>query len=315
MEITPSVKSGLIWLYGILLGIIIILKILQLKKKEVDNYLIRARSFFWLVVFFTVAFMINLPVAFVAIALLSYLALKEYFSLIPTRRADRRVLFWAYLSIPVQFYIIYLHWATMFYLFVPLYVFLIISVRMVTLGETEGFLKSLATIQYGLMTTVYSFGYLALFFTIPAYYNPSGGNIGLIFFILLATVLNDFAQMLCGKLLGKHKITPKVSPNKTWEGFFGGIIISTLFAVLVAPSLTSLSIAASAFAGFFLGIVGFLGDITMSAVKRDMQVKDTSNLIPGHGGILDRFDSLIFTAPLFFHFFVFINGISITRIF
>lgn len=315
MEITPSVKSGLVWLYGILLSIIVILKILKLKNKNVDNLYIRACSFFWLVVFFTVAFVVNLPIAFAAIALLSYLALKEYFSMIPTRRADRRVLFWAYLSIPVQFYIIYLHWATMFYLFVPLYVFLIVSVRMVTLGETEGFLKSLATIQYGLMTAVYSFGYLAMFFTIPAGYNPRGGNIGLIFFILLATVFNDFAQMMCGKMFGKHKITPKVSPNKTWEGFLGGVIISTLFAVLVAPSLTSLSIRMSAFAGFFLGIVGFLGDITMSAVKRDMQIKDTSHLIPGHGGILDRFDSLIFTAPLFFHFFVFINGITINRVF
>lgn len=315
MEITPSVKSGLVWLYGILLAIIVILKILKSKKKEVDNLFIRACSFFWIVVFFTVAFIVNLPIAFGAIALLSYLALKEYFSMIPTRRADRRVLFWAYLSIPVQFYIIYLHWATMFYLFVPLYVFLIVSVRMVTLGETEGFLKSLATIQYGLMTAVYSFGYLAMFFTIPAGYNPRGSNIGLIFFILLATVFNDFAQMMCGKMFGKHKITPKVSPNKTWEGFLGGVIISTLFAVIAAPPLTSLSIKMSVFVGFFLGIVGFLGDITMSAVKRDMQIKDTSHLIPGHGGILDRFDSLIFTAPLFFHFFVFINGITINRVF
>lgn len=119
--------------------------------------------------------------------------------------------------------------------------------------------------------------------------------------------------MACGKAFGKHKIIPKVSPSKTWEGFIGGVIGTTLLTVLVAPFLTPFSHLEAAFAGFVLAIAGFFGDVTMSAVKRDMGIKDTSSLIPGHGGVLDRFDSLIFTAPLFFHYFAYINTIVITK--
>ncbi len=311
--ITDNVKFFTAGLYVFLLGLMTLFKILGKMGKNVENWQIRTRSFIFITLIFTIALCSTKFVAFIFIGLLSYLALKEFFSLTPTRRTDRRVLLWAYLSIPFQFYFIYINWATLFYLFIPLYVFLLISIRMVMVGNTDGFLKSLATIQWGLMTTVYSFGYLALILCIPAQYNPIGGSVGLLFFILLITVANDFTQMFCGKLFGKHKIIPKVSPNKTWEGFIGGVIGTTGLTMLIAPHLTSLTLTESAFAGCVLAIAGFFGDVTMSAVKRDMGVKDTSSLIPGHGGILDRFDSLIFTAPLFFHYFAYINTIVINR--
>lgn len=311
--ITHNVKLCLAAFYGFLFALMIIFKTLQLIKKDVENWLIRTRSFIFITVIFTVALLSNKIGAYVLITLMSYLALKEFLSLTPTRRTDRKVLLWAYLSIPIQFYFIYINWAAMFYLFIPLYVFLLISMRMVLVGNTEGFLKSLATIQWGLMTSVYAFGYLALILAIPFKYNPVGGSVGLLFFILLITVANDFMQMFCGKAFGKHKIIPKVSPNKTWEGFLGGVACTTILSTLLAPILTPFSIPQAAFAGFVLAIAGFFGDVTMSAVKRDMGVKDTSSLIPGHGGILDRFDSLIFTAPLFFHYFAYINSIVITK--
>lgn len=311
--ITENVKFMLFGLYGFLFVLMGVLKFLQFKKKNVDNWLIRVRSFIFIVVIFTVAFCTNKICAFALITLLSYLALKEFFSLTPTRKTDRRVLLWAYWSIPVQFYIIYINWAALFYLFIPLYVFLLISMRMVTIGNTDGFLKSIATIQWGLMTSVYALGYIALILAIPFKYNPIGGSLGLLFFILLITVANDFMQMFSGKMFGKHKIIPKVSPNKTWEGFIGGVIGTTILSMLIAPVLTPFTLLQSAFCGSVLAIAGFFGDVTMSAVKRDMGVKDTSSLIPGHGGILDRFDSLIFTAPLFFHYFAYINSIVITR--
>lgn len=310
---THNVKVILAGLYVLLLGTMGILKIAQFMKKDVENYLTRARSFLFLTVIFTVAFFTNEIGAFLLLMLLSYLALKEFLSLVPTRRTDRRVLLWAYWAIPVQFYIIYIHWATLFYLFVPLYVFLLVSMRMVMVSNVDGFLKSLATIQWGLMTSVYALGYLALILVIPDKYNPVAGSVGLLFFILLITVANDMMQMICGKAFGKHKIIPKVSPNKTWEGFIGGVIGSTIFTTVLSQFLTPLSIPQAAFAGFVLAIAGFFGDVTMSAIKRDMGVKDTSMLIPGHGGVLDRFDSLIFTAPLFFHYFAYINTIVITK--
>jgi phosphatidate cytidylyltransferase len=184
---------------------------------------------------------------------------------------------------------------------------------MVMASNVEGFLKNLAVIQYGLMSTVYALGYLGLLAIIPMQYNPKGGAIGLLFFILVFTVSNDFIQMFSGKLFGKHKIIPKVSPNKTWEGLIGGVIGSTLLAVIMGVLLTPFSVPQLVFAGIVLSIFGFFGDVTMSAIKRDLGVKDTSTLIPGHGGILDRLDSLLFTAPLFFHYFAYTYSIVFTR--
>jgi len=114
---------------------------------------------------------------------------------------------------------------------------------------------------------------------------------------------NDVAQYFWGKLLGRHKVTPNVSPKKTWEGLIGGVLTTVLLATLVGPYLTPMDPLWSALAGGVIGISGFLGDINISAMKRDLGVKDAGGLIPGHGGILDRVDSLTYAAPAFFHFF------------
>ena len=116
------------------------------------------------------------------------------------------------------------------------------------------------------------------------------------------TQFNDVCQYVWGKLLGRHKIIPKVSPNKTWEGFIGGVSTVTLCAGFAAPYLTPLSFNQGLLAGVIIGVSGFIGDVVISSVKRDLQIKDTGSFIPGHGGILDRIDSLLYTAPLFFHF-------------
>ena len=199
----------------------------------------------------------------------------------------------------------------MFYLFIPLYLFILIPLRMVMVGDTEGFLKSCGTIHWGLMTCVYAIGYFATYLAIPDEINPSGGALGLLLFILILTIFNDFMQYLFGKTFGKNKITPKVSPNKTWEGFLGGVASTAVLSVCLAQILTPLSILQSVIIGIGVAIAGFFGDITMSAIKRDMGVKDTGALLPGHGGILDRLDSMIFTVPLFFHYIAYYFKIGI----
>jgi phosphatidate cytidylyltransferase len=129
--------------------------------------------------------------------------------------------------------------------------------------------------------------------------NDSAGAIGLVLFLLFIT------QYIWGKTCGKHKIIPKVSPNKTWEGFLGAVLTTSLVAGFIAPLLTPLEFKYGLLVGLLVGLViavsGFFGDVLISSVKRDLQIKDSGNLIPGHGGILDRLDSLIYTAPLFFH--------------
>lgn len=309
--LTHNVKVCLIVVYAAVIFINVFAYVLKFFKKNTENFITRMKSFWIILILFTLAFCFNKIAAIIFVMLISYLALKEYFSMIPTRPSDRRVLFWTYLSIPVQFYFIYTNWVVMFYLFVPLYMFLLIPIRMVLTQNTDGFLKSCGTIHWGLMTTVYAIGYLGLYVIFPEHINPSGGGIGLLMFVLLLTIGNDFMQYVFGKTFGKHKIIPHVSPNKTWEGFFGGVLSSTIFSILLAPFLTPLSLGQSCFVGVILAIAGFLGDVTMSAVKRDIGVKDTGTLLPGHGGILDRLDSLIFTAPLFFHYIAYTFSIDI----
>ena len=125
---------------------------------------------------------------------------------------------------------------------------------------------------------------------------------GMLLFLLVFTQLNDVCQYVWGKSFGKHKIVPKVSPNKTWEGFIGGAATIIFTSYFVAPYLTPLTSVQGLVAGMIIAFSGFIGDLVISSVKRDLQIKDTGQFIPGHGGILDRIDSLMFTAPLFFHY-------------
>jgi phosphatidate cytidylyltransferase len=148
---------------------------------------------------------------------------------------------------------------------------------------------------------------MAFWLALPDEVNPAGGGDALLFYLVFLTQMNDVAQYLWGKSLGRHKLTPTVSPNKTWEGLIGGIATTTLLAVVLAPHLTPLTRYESVLAGVLIGVCGFIGDVTMSALKRDIGVKDSGSLLPGHGGILDRLDSLTYTAPLFFHFVYYLH--------
>ena len=236
------------------------------------------------------------------LAFLSFLAFKEYLSLIPTRRTDHRVLFWAYLTIPIQYYLIAKGWYGAFIVFIPVYAFLFLTLRMVLIGETEGFLRSIGLLQWGLMTTVFSIGHVAYLLVLPKAGNPHGGGFALLLYLVFLTQINDVSQYWWGKALGRRQISPKVNRNKTWEGLLGGVCTTTLLAVILAPFLTPLGRWAAVGAGLIIGLGGFTGDITLSAVKRDLGIKNTSAMLPGRGGILDRIDSLTYAAPLFFHY-------------
>ena len=262
----------------------------------------RTDSWWWMIGAFTLAILLNQTVAIVFLGLIAYLALKEYLSLVPTRRIDREVLLFAYLAIPLQFYWAEINWYNMFIVFIPVWMFLFFPALMALRGQTQGFLRAVGTLSWGLMMTVYTLSHMAWLLVSGDRINPIAGGVGLLFFLVVLTQFNDVAQYCWGKPLGRHKVTPNVSPKKTWEGLIGGIATTTLVAGLVGPYLTPMDWRWSALAGAILGVSGFLGDITMSAMKRDLGVKDTGGLIPGHGGILDRVDSLTYAAPVFVHF-------------
>ncbi|MEQ1528333.1 MAG: phosphatidate cytidylyltransferase [Methylococcales bacterium] len=267
----------------------------------------RIRTWWLIVAVFAVAVLANRTISVLTLGLVSFLAFKEYLSLIPTRRADHRVLFWAYLAIPVQFYWVWLGWYGMFIIFIPVYVFLLLPMRMILIGETQGFLRAIGTLHWGLMITVFSLSHMAFMLVLPAQQNPAGGAMGLLIYLVFLTEINDVAQYIWGKSLGKRKISPKVSPNKTVAGFLGGVGTTTVLAVALAPWLTPLTNYQALAAGLLIGIAGFVGDVTISALKRDLGVKDSGSILPGHGGILDRLDSLTYTAPLFFHYVYFLH--------
>ena len=262
----------------------------------------RVRSWWLIVALCSLALTFSRTAALLFFGLVSFLALKEYLTLIPTRQTDRRVLFWAYLSIPVQYFWIGIEWYGMFIIFIPVYLFLLLPVAMVLNGETQGYLRAAGTLHWGLISMVFSLSHLAYLLVLPQGEYPQVSGPSLVLFLLLLTELNDVAQYCWGKLLGKHKISPTVSPNKTMEGFIGGVLTTVPLAMLLAPWLTPFSSLDAVLAGALIAVAGFFGDLSLSALKRDLGIKDSGNLLPGHGGILDRVDSLTYTAPLFFHF-------------
>ena len=140
--------------------------------------------------------------------------IKEYLSLIPTRRADRRVLFWAYLCVPLQYLFIGMHWYNMFLIFIPVWAFLWIAMRMVLRGDTKDFLRAAGTIHWGLMTMVFGLSHLGLLVTLPLA-NPSEvDGRTLVLFLVFVVELSDVLQYVWGKTLGRHKVIPTVSPNE-----------------------------------------------------------------------------------------------------
>jgi phosphatidate cytidylyltransferase len=261
-----------------------------------------------MVTVFSVAILFSRALSIAFFAFVSFLALKEYLSLIPTRRADRRVLFWAYLAIPVQYGWVAAEEYGLFVVFVPVYMFLLLPLRMVIVGETRDFLRAVGTLHWGLMTMVFSLSHVAYLLVLPLPNQPAAGGAGLVLYLVALTELNDVAQYLWGKRFGRRRIVPTVSPNKTWAGFLGGVATTVVLAWALAPLLTPLSWPMALAAGLLIGAGGFVGDVTISALKRDIGVKDSGSLLPGHGGILDRVDSLTYTAPLFFHFVRYFYG-------
>ncbi len=250
----------------------------------------------------------------------SFLALKEFLSMTPTRRADRRVLFYAYLAVVIQYYFAATDWYGMFIMFIPVLMFVWLPTRMWMIGQTEGFLRAAGTLHWALMVTVFSLSHAAFLLVMktgqtprfaplyPSQVSETFPGPGLLIFLILITELNDIFQYIWGKSLGQRKVAPTVSPGKTYAGLMGGVLTTVAVAAYVGPHITLLDGPRAVLAGIIIAIAGFAGDLCISALKRDLQIKDFGATLPGHGGVLDRVDSLVFTAPLFFHFVYYCYG-------
>lgn len=314
LGIPPEVLLALGGVFGLLIVATVVVLLLRGRiNPEVHTELrLRVQSWWVMVVIFTAAIAMSRTVSLVFFAFVSFLALKEYLSLIPTRRVDRQVIFWAYLTIPIQYLLIANEQYGMFLLVVPVYAFLLLPMRMVLAGDTTNFLRAAGTLHWGLMAMVFAIGHVAYLLVLPGTVDPAAGNAGatgagLVLYLVFLTQFNDIAQYVFGKAFGRHKVVPKVSPGKTVEGLIGGLVTTAALGWLLGGWLTPHNQWQSLLAGLIIGSAGFVGDVTISALKRDLGVKDSGSLLPGHGGILDRVDSLIYTAPLFFHYTRFIH--------
>jgi phosphatidate cytidylyltransferase len=269
-------------------------------RAVVENLAARIRAWWVMCGVFALTLAIGRLGSLVLFGLLSFLALREFITLTPTRRADHRTLFWSFFVFtPLQYVLVGISWYGMFPLLIPVYGFLFVAARVATAGDTERFLERVATIQFGLMLCVFAVSHAPalLMLDIPGY---AGRNASLLMFLVLVAQLSDVLQYVWGRLLGRRRIAPTVSPNKTVEGFLGG----ASSAVAVGAALwwvTPFSPAQAAGMSLAIVLMGFLGGLVMSAIKRDYGVKDFGTVIEGHGGILDRIDSICFSAPVFFH--------------
>lgn len=269
-------------------------------RATIANLNARIRSWWVMAAIFSATIVLGPTFTTVLFAALSFLAMREFVTLTRTDRADHEVLFWAFFVIlPVHYFLVGIGWYGMFTIFIPVYAFVFIPFRRVLTGETRNFLANTSRIQWALLICVYAVSHMPMILRLPLR-GYDGENAKLLFFFVLTVQLSDVLQYVWGKTCGKRPVAPQVSPHKTWEGTVGGIgstvIVSTLlwWATPFQPWQAALMALLVCLAGFFGGLV-------LSAIKRDLGAKDWGSTIAGHGGFLDRIDSLCFAAPLFFH--------------
>lgn len=272
----------------------------ETSREVVRNLISRINAWWVMVIIFFLAIATGGVGSVILFGLTSFLALREYITLTPTHRADHRALFWAFfIFTPLQYVLIAYHNYPIAVIMIPVYAYLFVPIRNVIAGDCQDFLARSAKIQWGLMVCVYfvSHAPALLLLEIPGQ-KGQGGK--LLFFLVCVAQMSDILQYVFGKCFGRHKIAPNISPNKTFEGFLGGV----MGAVLVGTGLywiTPFNSMQAALMALVVALMGFYGGLVMSAIKRDRGVKDYGSIIPGHGGIMDRIDSLCFSAPVFFH--------------
>jgi phosphatidate cytidylyltransferase len=266
----------------------------------VANLNARIKAWWVMIALIGLAFALDKAGVIALFALASFAALREFLTLSRTRRGDHLALAAAFFVVlPLQYYLIAIEWYGLYSILIPVYVFLLLPVVAALRGDTTRFMGRIAEVQWGLMISVYCVSHVPALLTLPI---PDFGDreLLLIAFLILIVQSSDVLQYVWGKLLGHRQIAPSLSPSKTVEGFAGGVASATLLGAALWW-ITPFSPLQAAIMALVINLMGFCGGLVMSAIKRDRGVKDWGQMIEGHGGMLDRLDSVIFAAPIFFH--------------
>jgi phosphatidate cytidylyltransferase len=266
----------------------------------IDNLNARVNAWWVMVALIGVAFAFGKGGVIVLFYLVSFYALREFISLAYTRRGDHAAIAVAfYIALPAQYFLVWIDWYGLYSIFIPVYASLVLPILAAVGGDTKRFLERTSKVQWGLMVCVFCISHVPALLTlnIPGF---EGRNLLLIAFLVIVVQSSDVLQYVWGKLLGKHKVAPELSPSKTWEGLVGGVLSATALGAALYWA-TPFSPGQAALLSFVVCVMGFFGGLVMSAIKRDRGVKDWGAMIEGHGGMLDRLDSVVFAAPVFFH--------------
>jgi phosphatidate cytidylyltransferase len=260
----------------------------------------RLRGWWGMIVVYLFSTLLGQSSTYILFGLSSFWALREFITLTPTRRADHRALFLSFfVVIPLQYYLLAIDWFGFFFVFIPVYAFLLLPARSAVVGDCEKFLERAAKIQWGLMVCVYCLSYTPAILTLKIR-GYEGQNAKLLFWFVLVVETNDVLQFLWGQTLGRHKIAPTVSPNRTWEGFAGGTACAVGLGVAL-HNVTPFGPAAAAWMSLAICVMGFAGGLTLSAIKRDRGIRAFGVGFVGAGGLLDRIEALCFASPIVFH--------------
>jgi phosphatidate cytidylyltransferase len=251
----------------------------------------------------------------------SCIAWFEITEMFGARPQDRPAIRAGYGLIVINYLLILSGSLSLFVVFLPISSVIIIAVLLLIKGEPKGYIRSAGGLLWGIMLLGYGLSHAALLMRLPGSSAGPIGPVGWFLFLIILTEADDIFQAIVGRLFGghkRHRITPVISPNKTWEGFFGGMLVTVTLAPVISPWLTTLGQQPGPFSlaealqpwiapilvAILIVLAGFFGDLNMSAIKRDSGVKDSSNLLPGMGGVIDRVDSLTMTAPVFVYFLI-----------
>jgi phosphatidate cytidylyltransferase len=266
----------------------------------IANLNARLHAWWVMVIVLAGAFWVGRTAVILLFAFVSFQALREFISVTYTRRGDYRALLWCFFCfLPLQYWLIHLQWYGMFSIWIPVYAFLLLPISSVLGVDATRFLERTAKVQWGLMICVYCLSHVPALLTldIPGF---AGRGMQLIVFLLLTVQSSDVFQYVWGKLLGRHKLAPTISPSKTIEGLIGGVASATAVGAAMWW-ITPFTWQQAALIALVINVLGFFGGFVLSAIKRDIDRKDWGSFIEGHGGMLDRVDSLSFSAPIFFH--------------
>jgi len=269
-----------------------------------ETFRSRVRAWFLLFLVLMAAFWLGAAAkaaTVVLFGLISFWALREFITLTPTRPGDHRTLFWVFfLLTPAQFVLVGMHWYELYSILIPVFAFLLLPARIALAGDYKRFLERTAKIEAGLLICVYCLSFAPALLTLDLPGDDPYANARLLFFFVLIVQLGDALQYAWSHIPSRHVIVPTISPTRTWEGLLGGVASATLLGAVLWWA-TPFPFWLAGLMSTATALMGFAGSITMSAIKRDRGVRDYGTLVEGHGGVLDRIDSICFAAPIFFY--------------